>query len=194
MALQLVQRIAAAEQRINDKLQPYLKEHELLTTIPGVDWAGAAAMIAEHGVDLSPFATAERFAAWSGSAPGNNQSGRRNRHARARKGNVHLKTVLCTAAVSAGRTKSGYLREKYHRIRARRGPKIAAGAVAHKISIAAYQILTTGKPYHDLGGDYLDKRSKRRTKNHLVQRLERLGYIVTITPQPRRAEGLNCAR
>jgi transposase len=188
------QRIEAAEQRVDEKLKPYLKEHGLLTTIPGVDWAGAAGMIAEHGVNLAPFATVERFAAWSGAAPGNNQSGGRNRRARARKGNVHLKTILCTAAVSAGRTKTGYLREKYHRIRARSGPKIAAGAVAHKISIAAYHILTTGQPYRDLGGDYLDKRSERRTKKHLLQRLERMGYDVTLTPKATDAEAPSCAR
>jgi transposase len=188
------QRIAAAEQRINEKLKPYLKEHRLLTTIPGVDWAGAAAMIGEHGINLAAFATVERFAAWSGAAPGNNQSGGRNRRARARKGNVHLKTVLCTAAVSAGKTKSGYLREKYHRIKARSGAKIAAGAVAHKISIAVYHILTTGQPYRDLGGDYLDKRSERRTKKHLLQRLERMGYAVTLTPKPTHAEAPSYAR
>jgi transposase len=187
------QRIAAAEQRINEKLRPYLREHGLLTTIPGVDWAGAAAMIGEHGVNLAPFATVERFAAWSGAAPGNNQSGGRNRRARARKGNVHLKTVLCTAAVSAGNTKSGYLREKYHRIRARSGPGIAVGAVAHKISIAVYHILTTGQPYRDLGGDYLDRRSERRTKQHLLQRLERMGYAVTLTPKAPQDEVPNCA-
>jgi transposase len=187
------QRITAAEQRVNEKLKPYLKEHGLLTTIPGVDWAGAAGMIAEHGVNLAPFATVERFAAWSGAAPGNNQSGGRNRRARARKGNVHLKTILCTAAVSAGNTKSGYLREKYHRIRARSGPKIAAGAVAHKISIAVYHILTTGEPYRDLGSNYLDKRSERRTRNQLQHRLERMGYHVTLTPMAPNAEAPNCA-
>jgi transposase len=187
------QRIAAAEGRIDEKLEPYRKEHELLKTIPGVDWAGAAGMIGEHGVNLAPFATVERFSAWSGSAPGNNQSGSRNRRAHARKGNVHLKTILYTAAVSAGRTKSGYLREKYHRIKARSGPGIAAGAVAHKISIAVYHILTTGQPYRDLGGDYLDKRSERRTTKQLTRRLERMGYAVTLTPKPPHQEAQSCA-
>jgi len=174
-------RIETAEQRINEKLAPYLNEHGLLTTIPGVDWVAAATMIAEHGVDMGVFGNARRLSAWSGVAPGNNQSGGRNRRAPARKGNIHLKTVFYNAAVSAGRTKSGYLREKYHRVRARAGAKAAAGVVAHKICIAAFHILTTGKPYRDLGGDYLDKRTERHTKNNLVRRLERMGYAVTVT-------------
>jgi transposase len=182
------QRIAAAEERINERLTPYLKEHGLLTTIPGVDWAGAAGMIAEHGVNLGAFGTAERFAAWSGIAPGNNRSGGKNRRAGARKGNVHLKTILRTAAVSAGNSRSGYLREKFRRIKARSGPGVAAGAVGHKISIAAYHILKTGQPYRDLGGDYLDKRSEHRTKKHLLQRLERMGYDVTLIRKASNAE------
>lgn len=175
-------RIDAAEARIDAKLAPYRAQHELLVTIPGVERIGAATMIAEHGVDMSAFGSPARLAAWAGVAPGNNQSGARARRAPARKGNVHLKCALYTAAVSAARTKSTYLRDKYHRIRARSGPGRAAGAVAHKIVIAAYHILATGKPYRDLGPNYLDTRSRRRTQHHLVHRLEQMGFHVTLTP------------
>jgi len=177
------QRIKAAEERVGERLKPYIEEHTLLTTIPGVDWERAAAMIGEHGVDMSRFGTAERFSAWSGSAPGNNQSGKRSRHAPARKGNIHLKTTLYGAAISAGHAKTGYLREKFHRIKARSGPRNAAGAVAHKISIAVFHILSTRQPYRDLGANYLDKRSERRTAKNLIHRLERMGYAVTLTPK-----------
>ncbi len=176
-------RIAAVEARIEDKLTPYRAQHDLLVTIPGVERIGAATMIAEHGVDMNAFGSPARLAAWAGVAPGNNQSGARTRRAPARKGNVHLKCALHTAAVSAAHTKSTYLRDKYHRIRARSGPGRAAGAVAHKIVIAAYHILATGKPYRDLGPNYLDTRTRRRTQHHLVNRLEQMGYHVTLTPK-----------
>ena len=176
-------RIAAVEQRIDEKLLPYRAQHELLATIPGVDRIVAATMIAEHGVDMTAFGSPARLAAWAGVAPGNNQSGSQRRRASARKGNIHLKSALHTAAVSAAHTKSTYLRDKYHRIRARSGPRRAAGAVAHKIVIAAYHILLTGKPYRDLGADYLDTRNQRRTQHQLVHRLERMGYHVVLTPK-----------
>jgi transposase len=175
-------RITATEDRIAAQLEPYWQEHLLLTTIPGVDWAVAATMIAEHGIDMTRFGTAARLAAWSSVAPGNNESAGKHRRSGARTGNRHLKTALYVAAVSAGRTKNTYLCDKYHRIKARGGPGRAAGAVAHKIVIAAFHILTTGKPYHELGGDYLDKRTERRTKQRLVQRLNRMGYHVTLQP------------
>jgi transposase len=136
-------------------------------------------MIAEHGIDMTRFGTAARLAAWSSLAPGNNESAGKHRRRGARTGNRRLKTALYIAAVSAGRTKDTYLCDKYHRIKARGGPGRAA---AHKIVIAAFHILTTGKPYHDLGGDYLDKRTQRRTQQRLVQRLQRMGYYVTLQP------------
>ena len=176
-------RIAAIETHINVRLEPYRQDHLNLTTIPGVDWAGAASIVAELGTDMAVFGTAGRAAAWSGVAPGNNESGGRRRRAGARKGNVHLKTTLHTAAVAAGRTKHTYLADKYHRIRARGGPGIAGGAVAHKILIAAFHILARKVTYRELGGDYLDRRAKQRVQRTIVRRLERLGYDVTLRPK-----------
>jgi transposase len=34
----------------------------------------------------------------------------------------------------------------------------AAIAVAHKLSVIIWHVLATGKPYRDLGADYLDRR------------------------------------
>ena len=139
-------------------------------------------MIAEHGVDMTRFGTAGRFAASSGVAPGNNESAGKHHRSGARKGNPHLKTALYTAAVCAARTKDTYLRDKYHRLKARGGPGRAAGAVAHKIAIAAFHILATSQRYRDLGGDYLDKRCEHRTKQRLIRRLEWMGYHVALQP------------
>lgn len=51
-------RITATADRITAQLEPYREEHRLLTTTPGVDWAVAATMIAEHGIDMTRFGTA----------------------------------------------------------------------------------------------------------------------------------------
>ena len=50
--------------------------------------------------------------------------------------------TLVTAAVCGARTKGSYLRDKFHRLRARMGAKKAAVAVAHKILVAAFHMLT----------------------------------------------------
>src|SRR5664279_3411063 len=59
---------------------------------------------------------------------------------------VRMTARKCTvgAAVSASRTRGSYLKDKYHRLKARRGAMRAALAIAHKILVAAYHMLAAG--------------------------------------------------
>jgi len=172
--------LAKLDQRIDEKLEPYRDVHTLLMEIPGVNRVVAAVLIAELGVDMSVFLSAKHLASWAGLCPGNYESAGKHKRGNSRKGNVHLSTALVGAAVSASRTKGTYLKDKYFRLKARRGGMRAAVAIAHRILIAAYHMLSTGESYRDLGDAYLDQLEEKRTANHLVRRLERLGYAVAI--------------
>jgi len=174
--------IARLDQRIDEKLEPYREQHTRLMQIPGVDRVGAAVLIAELGVDMSVFPSVRHCAAWAGVCPGNNESAGKRKGQPARKGNVHLTTALVQAAVSASHAKGTYLKDKYWRLKAKRGPKRAAMAIAHKILIAAYHMLSRGVDYNELGPAFLDQLSADVTKHGLVKRLERLGYQVTLQP------------
>jgi len=174
--------VSTLDQRINEKLVPYQDAHRRLMTIPGVDWFIAAVIIAELGVDMSVYGSAAHAAAWAGICPGNHESAGKRKAIGVRKGNVHLKTALVTAAVCASRQAGSYLRDKYCRVRARRGPLRAAVAVGHKILIAAYHILVTGGEYKDLGAGHLDKAHRNHTTKSLIRRLNRLGYQVMVMP------------
>lgn len=66
--------IASLEARIDEHLQPYRTEYELLQTIPGVSEATAAVLIAEIGVNMEQFPSAEHLSSWAGVAPGNHES------------------------------------------------------------------------------------------------------------------------
>lgn len=172
--------IEKLDHRIDEQLAPYQEQHRRLTQIPGVDRIGAAVLIAELGVDMSVFPTVRHAAAWAGVCPGNNESAGKRKGQPGRKGNVHLTTALVQAAVCAARKKGSYLKEKYWRLKARRGPKRAALAIAHKILIAAYHMLANNVDYRDLGPNHLDNLTVTATKNALVKRLERLGFHVTL--------------
>jgi transposase len=174
--------IATLDQRIGERLEPYSAAHALLMQIPGVDWVVAAVLIAEIGVDMSVFVSVYHLSAWAGVCPGNHESAGRQKSGRARKGNIHLRTILVSAAISASRVKGSYLKDKYHRLKARRGGLRAALAIAHKILVSAYHMLAKNLPYHDLGEAYLDQISQTRTVANLKRRLERLGYKVTLEP------------
>jgi transposase len=175
--------IACLDARIDQALESCRTQWEVLQQIPGVSGGVAAVIVAELGPDMSVFPSAQHAAAWAGVCPGNNESAGKRMRAGARKGNVHLRTALVEAAIAASRTKDSYLRDKFYRLRARRGTRRAAMAIAHKILIAAYHLLSTGGPYRELGATYLDGLEKRRTTRNLVRRLERLGYDVTIGPK-----------
>jgi transposase len=171
------------EQRIQAKLQPYAIQQALLREIPGVDRTLAAVIIAEMGVDMSVFASVSQLASWTGICPGNNESAGKRKSSRIPKGKVYLKTALVEAANAAARAKGTYLRDKFYRLKARRGYKRAAVAIAHKILVAIYHMLSRQVSYNDLGDLYLDKLNKSHLTRNLVHRLERLGYSVILTPQ-----------
>jgi transposase len=175
--------LATLEQRIQQKLEPYAVQVALLQEIPGVDWTLAAVIIAELGIDMSVFQSVSQLASWAGVCPGNNESAGKRKSTRIPKGNVYLKTALVEAANAAARTKGTYLRDKFYRLKARRGYKRAAVAIAHKILVSIYHMFSQQVSYNDLGDLYLDKLNKNHLTRNLVHRLERLGYSVTLTPQ-----------
>jgi transposase len=172
--------LAILEQRMEEKLKPYAQQLALLDEIPGIDWTLAAVIIAELGIDMSVFQSVSQLASWAGVCPGNNQSAGKRKSSRIPKGNVYLKTALVEAAHSAAKSKGTYLRDKFYRVKARRGYKRAAVAIGHKILVATYHMLSQNVSYNDLGDLYLDKLNKHHLTRNLVHRLERLGFAVTL--------------
>jgi transposase len=60
-------------------------------------------------------------------------------------------------------------------------------AIAHKVLVAIYHMVSEKVSYNDLGDLYLDKLNKNHLTRNLVRRLERLGYAVTLTLQQQAA-------
>jgi transposase len=86
-------------------------------------------------------------------------------------------------AWAISRTKDNYLSAYYHRIARRRGKKKASVALEQKVLVIISHVLRTKKPSADLGPDYFDQRDRTRLERHHIQRLEQLGYTVTLTPK-----------
>jgi transposase len=157
----------------------------LLGTIPGVSQRIAEVMLAEMGMDMSQFPTANHLASWAGLAPGNHQSGGKRYSGRTTKGNKPLSSIMVQGAWSAVRTKETFLKARYHRLAARRGKKRAIVAIAHSMLVSAWHMLTYQQPYQELGGDYFDQRKKEAKVSYMVRRLEKLtGGSVSIELQP----------
>ena len=87
---------------------------------------------------------------------------------------------MLEAARATAHTKNNYLSAQYHRLAARRGSNRAAIALAHTILVIIYYMLVRGTSYHELGGNYFDERNEQAAIKRAVNRIEQLGYKVTL--------------
>jgi len=164
--------------------RPFAQAVTVLDTVAGVDQRGAERLVAEWGVDMARFGTAARLAAWTGVAPGHDESAGKPRSGKTRKGNRVLRTGLTQMAHAAARTKGTSLSALDQRLAARRGKKRAIMAVAHSIVVSAFHRLSRHEPYRDLGANYVDERRHHHLVDQLTRRLQRLGYRVSLEVVP----------
>ncbi|HEY8318201.1 MAG TPA: IS110 family transposase [Amnibacterium sp.] len=179
---QMTGTIERIDTRIEAAIAPFRHLRDALTTIPGVSAKIAEVIIAETGGDMSVFSTGGHLASWAGVCPGSNESAGRVKSTHTRPGNPYLKGALGIAAMAATRNKNSYLAAKYRRIATRRGSLKALVAIEHTILIAAWNMLTTGQSFHDLGPDHYDHLNPERARNNAIRKLRDLGYDVIITP------------
>ena len=174
--------IGRMTERIEELMLPFAREAELLDSIPGINATTAQGVVAEIGTNMAQFPTANHLASWAGLCPGNDQSAGKRRSGKITKGNRWLRPTLVQAAWAAGRSKDTYLSALYRRLAKRRGAKRAVVGVAHALLVIIYHMLTTNKPYQDLGADYFDRLDPDRLTKQLVKRLEGLGHKVVLDP------------
>jgi transposase len=174
--------IARIDKEVDGNVEPYRVAIEMLATIPGVSSLSAEVIVSEIGIDMTRFLTDGHLISWAGLCSKNDESAGKRRSRRMKKGAPWLKTTLIQCAWAATRTKGTYLHAQYLRLRSRRGPKTAIGAVAASILTAAYHMLKNGTLYQDLGANHFDNRAKGKQVLQLINRLRNLGFAVQITP------------
>jgi transposase len=173
--------VAKLDQRIEEVMSPLEKTAVgMLDAIPGIDQRAAENILAEIGGDMSRFPSAGHLAAWAGLCPGNYKSAGKRQSGRMSDGNRWLKATLNQCAWAASRKKESYFAAQHRRIASRRGVKRATMAVAHTQLCICWELLKHGQAYQDLGRDYFERTDEERTKRHLVKRLQKLGYTVSL--------------
>ena len=173
-------RLERLSREIAERLTPFEEALARLETIPGVGRRTAEALVAEIGLDMSRFPSADHLASWAKMCPGNNTSAGKRKSGRTGQGNRYLRTTLVEAAQAAARCKGTYLQAQYRRLAARRGGKRAAIAVGHTILRIAYVLLREGREYEDLGANYFDEHREQAVVGRMRRRLEQLGYEVAL--------------
>lgn len=182
-----VQCIARYDDWLVELVEPYREHLERLCSITGVQRTAAIEIFAEVGPDLSSFPDDRHFASWAGMCPGQNQSAGKSGNARRRQGNPYLQSILVECSLAATRKKGSYFKDKYYRLKARRGSMRALFAIAHKLARAVFRVIVRGEPFRDLGEPYLDSIAKPIVARKLIDRLLALGLdsseiIAALTP------------
>jgi len=172
------------EQEVARAMAPFAAQVAARAAVPGIGDVAAAAIVAEIGVDMDRFSTDAHLASWAGLCPGNKQSGGKRLSSATTQGNVWLRRILGEVAWAAIRQRDSVFRARYYRLKPRLGAQQALVAIMHQLLKVIYHSLKTGEPYRELGADYYQPADPQRTARHLTNRLERLGFTVTLSPAP----------
>jgi len=177
----LNEQVEKLDREVSQRVTSFQEDVERLDSIPGIATRMAEQILSEIGTDIEKqFPSAAHLCSWAGLVPGHNESAGKRKSSKTKKGNKYLKSALTEAAHSVRGSKN-YLGALYRRTAARKGKKRAAISVAHAMLRISYYLLTRKEMYVDLGEDYFEKQKQQFIVRHSVQRLEKLGYTVTIT-------------
>jgi len=178
--LETIAMLEAQIDKLDRKIRCSMKEHEALLDrmkeAPGISDVSACDILAELGPTLDSFATDTALVSWSGLCPGNNESAGKRKSGKSPVRKHHLKTVLMEVAWAAVKKKGSYFKDKYYRLKARRGAKKAIVAIAHRILLGIYHVIKDGAVFRDLGEAYLTLRNKSQKVSHLRRQAIALGF------------------
>ena len=146
----LESRKAELEELILALVSPYQQELDLILTAPSfTNVFTAIGIISEIGVNMEAFPSAKHLCSWAGLTPTNNESAGKKKSVRVSKAGCYIKPLLvqCANAVVKS-TKHPEIRNRYLRLRKRRGHKKAIIAIARMLLTALYNMLKNKEPYN----------------------------------------------
>ena len=145
------------------------------TTLDGVDYALAAAIVAETGPDLSMFPNEAHFISYAGLKPSLGKSAGKNvRTGRKAKNTSRLGQYFRQAAFTLGRSKCA-LGARYRCVRSRSCPTTAIKDVARELAKRYYRGVRYGQQYVDIGEESYLKRRREQMVRNMKRNIAKLG-------------------
>lgn len=165
--------------------EPFSDTLALLRSVPGCDSnpMTAIAILSEIGPDMSVFPSSKNLVSWAGCCPRNDQSGGKVKSTRISRAGCYLKPLLVQIANALLKSKKHpEFKERYRRIKARRGHKKAIIAICKMLLTAIWNILSKHEPYDPSGYSVLERstgKSKVLTESQAFALLRARGYTIT---------------
>lgn len=146
----LESRKAELEKLILALASPYQQELDLILTAPSFkNIFSAIGIISEIGVNMETFPSAKHLCSWAGLTPTNNESAGKKKSVRVSKAGCFIKPLLVQCATAVVKSKKHpEIRNRYLRLKKRRGHKKAIIAIARMLLSALYNMLKKKEPYN----------------------------------------------
>ena len=146
----LESRKAELEELILALAAPYQQELTILQTAPGISSIFTAiGIISEIGTNMEAFPSAKHLCSWAGLTPTNNESAGKKKSVRVSKAGCYIKPLLVQCANAVVKSnKHPEMRNRYLRLRKRRGHKKAIIAIARMLLTALYHMLKNNENYN----------------------------------------------
>lgn len=130
--------------------QEYQEQVKLIQTVPGFkEELSALRILSEIGADMTVFGTAGKLCSWGGLVPANNESAGKKFSTRISKGGHYLKPFLVQIANAVVKSeKHPELRNKYLKLKKRRGHRKAIIAICRRLLVAIYHVLLKQESYN----------------------------------------------
>ena len=175
-------RISELDKEITRLAEPYSAVLELMHTVPGLSKEPLTAirLLSEIGPDMSVFPTSKNLVSWAGCCPRNDSSAKKVKSTRISRAGSYLKPLLVQIANALLKSKEHpEFKERYCRIKARRGHKKAIIALCRMLLTAIWNVLSKCEPYSAKGylADKLTEHSVVISKAEGLALLRRRGYI-----------------
>jgi len=162
--------------------EEYLPQLNLVSTVPGIQFFSAVAVIGEIGVDMSVFPTSKQLCSWAGLAPQNDQSAGKKKTTRISRAGAYIKPLLvqCANAVVTSK-KHPEIRNRYLMLKKRRGHKKAIIAIARMLLTVIYNVLKKNEPYNPDLRRQSDRPPATRevSVDEAIFILQRQGYLIS---------------
>lgn len=162
--------------------EKYLPQLNLVSTVPGIQFFSAVAIIGEIGVDMSVFPTSKQLCSWAGLAPQNDQSAGKKKTTRISRAGAYIKPLLVQCANAAVASKKHpEIRHRYLALKKRRGHKKAIIAIARMLLTVVYNVLKKSEPYNPILYRQSDRPPAPRevSVDEAIYILQRQGYLVS---------------
>ena len=166
--------------------KPYESQIKILTSMVGVNEKSAIKIISEIGADMSVFNSAKHLCSWAGLTPQNNESAGKKKSSKISRAGVYIKPLLVQCANAAIKsTKNPYFRDKFLKIKKRRGHKKAIIAIARMMLSCIFHMLSKGEMFAPSDVNYSDmptavfEKRKQKLVQSAIALLQKHGFQIS---------------